>query len=91
VSKKPVGASNLQTTGRSNSCNQRPLYNSAIAPLDALLKEHFMADDPNEQSGQEQDPEQRQKDQDISKRTPTRQDQDEDQDDQQQGGQRRAS
>jgi hypothetical protein len=55
-----------------------------------------MADDPKknptEQSGQEQDPEQRQKDQqDISKRNPTRQDQDENQDDQQQGGQRRAS
>ncbi len=55
-----------------------------------------MADDPkknpNEQSGQGQDPEQGQKDQqDISKRNPTRQDQGENQDDQQQGGQRRAS
>jgi len=72
------------------------LYNSAIASLGALPKEHFMADDPkknpNEQSGQGQDPEQGQKDQqDISKRNPTRQDQDEGQDDQQQGGQRRAS
>ena len=58
-----------------------------------------MADDPKknpgEQSGQSQKPGQypdpSQKDQDISKRNPTRQDQDEEQDDQQQGGQRRAS